>query len=62
MTEMQKKMRELISKEALDRAFDARFPKEMQSQGLAVLARTLRSCLPEAESGNCFWWILMWLV
>ena len=32
MTEMQKKMRELISKEALDRAFDARFPKEMQKK------------------------------
>ena len=32
MTEMQKKMRERISKEALDRAFDARFPKEMQEK------------------------------
>ena len=32
MTEMQKRMRELISKEALDRAFDARFPKEMQEK------------------------------
>ncbi len=30
MTEMQKKMQELISQEELDRAFDARFPKEMQ--------------------------------
>ena len=30
MTEMQKKMQELISKEDLDHAFDARFPKEMQ--------------------------------
>lgn len=30
MTEMQKKMQKLISKEDLDRAFDARFPKEMQ--------------------------------
>ena len=29
MTEMQKKMQELISQEELDRAFDARFPKEM---------------------------------
>nr|WP_253288377.1 hypothetical protein [Blautia sp. MSJ-19] len=27
---MQKKMQELISKEELDRAFDARFPKNMQ--------------------------------
>ena len=32
MTEMQKRMQELISKEALDRAFDARFPKEMQEK------------------------------
>ena len=32
MTEMQKRMRELISKEVLDRAFDARFPKEMQEK------------------------------
>ena len=32
MTEMQKKMQELISQEELDRAFDARFPKEMQSK------------------------------
>lgn len=30
MTELQKQMQELISKEELDRAFDARFPKEMQ--------------------------------
>ena len=30
MTEMQKKMQELISQEELDRAIDARFPKEMQ--------------------------------
>ena len=30
MKEMQKKMQELISKEDLDHAFDARFPKEMQ--------------------------------
>ena len=32
MTEMQKRMQELISKEALDRAFDDRFPKEMQEK------------------------------
>ena len=32
MTEMQKRMQELISKEVLDRAFDARFPKEMQEK------------------------------
>mgnify|MGYP004529128919 CR=1 FL=1 len=32
MTEMQKKMQRLISQEELDRAFDARFPKEMQKK------------------------------
>ena len=30
MTEMQKEMQKLISKDELDKAFDARFPKEMQ--------------------------------
>ncbi len=30
MTEMQKEMQKLISKDELDHAFDARFPKEMQ--------------------------------
>ncbi len=71
MTEMQKRMQELISKEALAGAFDARFPKEMQeklrqqklqSRDLAVWDRTLRSCLREAGSGNCFWSILTWLM
>lgn len=32
MTQMQKEMQQLISKEELDRAFDARFPKEMQKK------------------------------
>ena len=32
MTEIQKKMQELISKEDLDHAFAARFPKEMQKK------------------------------
>lgn len=32
MTEMQKKMQEIISKEDLDHAFDTRFPKEMQKK------------------------------
>ena len=30
MTEMQKNMQSLISREELERAFDARFPKEIQ--------------------------------
>ena len=32
MTQMQKEMQQLISKEELDKAFDARFPKEMQTK------------------------------
>lgn len=32
MTQMQKEMQQLISKEELERAFDARFPKEMQKK------------------------------
>ena len=32
MTEMQREMQKRISKEELDRAFDARFPKEMQEK------------------------------
>ena len=32
MTDMQEKMKALISKEELDRAFDARFPKEMKEK------------------------------
>ena len=32
MTEIQKKMQEIISKEDLDHAFDTRFPKEMQKK------------------------------
>ena len=43
MTEMQKEMQKLISKDELDKAFDARFPK----QGLADLAPILQSCLQE---------------
>ena len=30
MTEIQEQMQRMISKEELDKAFDARFPKEMQ--------------------------------
>ena len=30
MTEIRERMQQLISKEELDKAFDARFPKEMQ--------------------------------
>ena len=56
MTEMQKEMQKLISKDELDKAFDARFPKEMQVklhnakwrlQDLADLAPILQSCLQE---------------
>ena len=32
MTEIQKNMQQLISKEELDKAFDSRFPKEMQTK------------------------------
>ena len=32
MTEMQKEMQKLISKDELDKAFDARFPEEMQDK------------------------------
>ena len=44
MTEMQKRMQELISKEALDRAFDARFPKEMQEKLRATFAARSHAC------------------
>lgn len=69
MTEIQKKMQELISKEDLDHAFAARFPKEMQKKlrnaraavaGLEGLDPILQSCLQEVGSGNFCWWILMW--
>ena len=32
MTEMQKEMQKLISKDELDKAFDARFPKERKNR------------------------------
>ena len=69
MTEMQKKMQELISQEELDRAFDARFPKEMQVKLRAAKVAVAASvdwgqisqlCLQEAASDICFWWISMW--
>lgn len=69
MTEIQKKMQEIISKEDLDHAFDTRFPKEMQKnyempelqlQVLADLDQILQLCLQEVELGKFCWWILMW--
>ena len=65
MTEMQKKMQELISQEELDRAFDARFPKEMQvklraAKGSVDLGQISQSCLQEVALDICCWWILMW--
>ena len=62
--EIKKRMQESISKEELDRAFDARFPKEMQvklhNAKVAIAGLILRLCLREVESGNFFSWILMW--
>ena len=62
-------MQAKISREELDQAFDARFPKEMQEKasrrpcGSGWSGRTWLEyrddARAEAESENCCWWILM---
>lgn len=67
--EIKKRMQESISKEELDRAFDARFPKEMQVKlhnakvaiaGLGGLGSNIAVMLARSGVGNFFSWILMW--
>lgn len=63
MTEMQIKMQQMISKEELDRAFDARFPKEMQEKlrgakvavaGLGGLGSNIAVMLARSGIGHLF--------
>ena len=69
MTEIQKKMQELISKEDRIMHLLQDFRKkcrrnyempEQQLRGLEGLDPILQSCLQEVGSGNFCWWILMW--
>mgnify|MGYP004466889003 FL=1 len=63
MTEMQIKMQQMISKEELDRAFDARFPDEMQDKlrgakvavaGLGGLGSNIAVMLARSGIGHLF--------
>lgn len=63
MTDMQEKMKALISKEELDRAFDARFPKEMKEKfskahvavaGLGGLGSNIAVMLARSGVGHLF--------
>ena len=63
MTEMQIKMQQMISKEELDRAFDARFPDEMQEKlrgakvavaGLGGLGSNIAVMLARSGIGHLF--------
>ena len=63
MTEMQIKMQQMISKEKLDRAFDARFPDEMQDKlrgamvavaGLGGLGSNIAVMLARSGIGHLF--------
>lgn len=63
MTEVQKKMQQMISQEELDRAFDARFPKEMQTRlrsakvavaGLGGLGSNIAVMLARSGVGHLF--------
>ena len=63
MTDMQEKMKALISKEELERAFDARFPKEMKEKfskahvavaGLGGLGSNIAVMLARSGVGHLF--------
>lgn len=63
MTDMQEKMKALISKEELDRAFDVRFPKEMKEKfskahvavaGLGGLGSNIAVMLARSGVGHLF--------